>query len=314
MVDKKSIFETKMKQEREAREKELESEKRLRQKTPRKVPNAEKKEIERPVPVKRVSVSEKPVDKEIIISSFPEKEYLKETGLKSTAIVPKEESGMLKHAKATAARREAENNKSEIIFAGVVFADISAQCRSPNIITPCKKVEDDIKNYTGDINSPQPIDCTSDTLYSDSKAFDFSEILRVAGEEEYNSSPTKLLKTDRTPMRSSTMRTHLTDPVPIKAAIDIDVTPVQIEEEEEEEEELSDFAKQIRAKSEALNHQAEKPQCIDDNADYFIKKVKPQKPPRISKSVYTEFPPTYQEFIEAKNEVRIYTTECHTVF
>lgn len=296
--DKMSIFEKKMKEEREAREKEIEAENRLRQKFPR-------NPVVLDVPVTAMCVEK--VDKiPEKLSQSSEEEDVEIDPMMQDLKSPcpgKGETGMLKHVRSYSKNHDdlpelLSKDKHNVVThtpkkeerkaaTPKKMRKKAATPRKEAIRSETPKKEERSKNYTGDLNSPQPVDCTEDTELTESKAFDISEILKVA-EREKLGSPTK------TPIRSSTMKAQwVTTPV-VQPLLDIDVTPVRVDEDEDDE--PSQFAKQIRNRKEdmkAMHQSKEKAIKIE------VKKERPQKPPRISHS-QTDFPPTYQEYIASK--------------
>lgn len=120
---------------------------------------------------------------------------------------------------------------------------------SPHIIP--KSVSDhSIANFTGDINSPQPVDCTEDTIYSDSRAFDLSSILAIAAHREEAQAHLKPTKTHAN--RCSTMKV---EPFQILQALpELNMTPIknESEDDDDEQESLSEFAKAIKNKGKTI--------------------------------------------------------------
>ena len=216
-----SLFEEKMKQEKAAREKEIETENRLRKKTPR-LPSTEDK-----------SEGNEESKKEVAFALTSQKDNQPPTPKKCTN-VPSQGSDIHVEQKNVPTPKKYKN-----------VAPLS----------PAPVADASTKNFTGSISSPQPIDCTEDTTVSDSNAFDISAILKSAEAQKQVSPPPANTKpaphTARTPMRSSTMKVmNGATPVVSKPIFDIDLTPVQVEEPDES---LSDFAKQIKAKKNEIN-------------------------------------------------------------
>ena len=260
---KMSLFEEKMKQEKAAREKEIETENRLRKKTPR-LPSTEEK----------VEDSK---------NQNKDEEEKKEVAFALTSL--KDKQPTLKK-RTNVASQEKEQKKAPTPKKRKDIAPLS----------PATVADSPTKNFTGSLSSPQPIDCTEDTAVSDSNAFDISSILKSADAHKQLSPPPANTKPvprpdARTPMRSSTMKVvDGVTPVVAKPMFDIDLTPVQVEEPDES---LSDFAKQIKARKNEIN-------ALKDDMKKNGKPVKqaPVKPPRNN----TEFPPTYEEFVATKKD------------
>lgn len=285
-----SIFEEKMKQEREARKKELEIEARLRQKTPRKQPGSstdnDEDLKEKHTPMKNKEAETMSIDH---VSNKEEDVVFAITKPRACS-----KSSPLPAQNGTPTGREHTPNKNQERRGSNSTADEETPKKSKNFCSLSSIQETPLKNYTGSLSSPQPIDCTEDTCESDLKTFNLSEILRDA-EEEKSLSPTtnKIPRQDRTPLRSSTMKGET--PVFSKPIIDIDLTPVQMDDDE------SEFARALTAKANEILMEA-KTADVKEGGEEKSKR-KPKKPPRRHN---TEFPPTYEEFIAAKNdEVRI---------
>ena len=176
-----SIFEEKMKQEKAAREKEIETENRLKKKTPRQPSSTSSQDEQIQTPTE---------DKKEIAFAITTQQAKKPTP-KKRADLPTEEKEVAKPADVPTPKKR----KNVSI----------APSPAPTSDTP-------IKNFTGSISSPQPVDCTEDTAVSSSSenAFDISAILKAAETEQQLSPPpagTKTTRPDaRTPMRSSTMK------------------------------------------------------------------------------------------------------------
>jgi len=264
---KMSIFEEKMKQEKAAREKEIETENRLKKKTLRQPSSTSSQDEQVQTPTE---------DKKEVAFAVTTQQAKKPTPKKRVDL-PTEEKETAKPADIPTPKKR----KNVSI----------APSPAPSTATP-------IKNFTGSINSPQPVDCTEDTAVSSSSdnVFDISAILKAAETEQQLSPPpdgAKNARPDaRTPMRSSTMKVvNGATPVVPKPMfdIDIDLTPVHMEEPDES---ISEFAKQLRAKKNEIKIL---------KAESAKKQKAPQKPPRNN----TEFPPTYEEFVAAKKDGQI---------
>ena len=270
---KMSLFEEKMKQEKAAREKEIETENRLRKKTPRLASTEEKAEVD----IKKQTKDDKEEDgkKEVAFALTTQKEKQPPTPKKRTT---------------NNAEQEKEQKK---------------------VPTPKKRKDvaplspASTKDSTSSIGSPQPIDCTEDTTVSDSNAFDISAILKSADAHKQLSPPPANTKAAprpdaRTPMRSSTMKVvGGATPVLAKPIFDIDLTPVQVEEPDES---LSDFAKQIQAKKNEIKN-------LKSDMKKGSGKQPPVKPPRNN----TEFPPTYEEFVATKKDGVCLSLSLHII-
>lgn len=263
-----SLFEEKMRQEKAAREKEIETENRLRKKTPRLASTEEISEDNK----KKTKDDKEEEEKEVAFALTTQKDKQPPTPKKRTTNV---------------AEQEKEQKK----------APTPKKRKDVAPLSPVPVSDASTKNFTSSISSPQPIDCTEDTTVSDSNAFDISAILKSADAHKQLSPPPANTKAAprpdaRTPMRSSTMKVvDGATPVVAKPIFDIDLTPVQIEEPDES---LSDFAKQIQAKkNEIKNLKSDMKKGAGKTA-----KHPPVKPPRNN----TEFPPTYEEFVAAKKE------------
>lgn len=261
---KMSLFEEKMKQEKAAREKEIETENRLRKKTPRLASTEEKSEVD----ILKQTKGDKEEDgkKEVAFALTTQKEKQPPTPKKRTTNVA-EQAKDQKKVPTPKKRKD---------------------------VAPLSPAPASAKDSTSSISSPQPIDCTEDTTVSDSNAFDISAILKSADAHKQLSPPPANTKAAsrpdaRTPMRSSTMKVvGGATPVVAKPIFDIDLTPVQVEEPDES---LSDFAKQIQAKKNEINN-------LKSDMKKGSGKQPPVKPPRNN----TEFPPTYEEFVAAKKD------------
>jgi len=338
-----------MKEERAAREKEIETEKRLRQKTTRKPGSS--KNLEEPMEV----------DEPIKVSKTNEVKASDNVHMKASDNVrsmdsPKKKTGMMKHVVTTPSKtkhieRKVEDEKSstrdnikhkatekvrkEVKLASPQQGEITAIMNGINndlndfesrpsptqstktlkkhdkeipkpvlSLTPSYHLEE-TRNFTGDINSPQPIDCTEDTGVSDSNAFDISSILRAAEHEDTITSPQKVNTcTDKTPMRSSTMKVlNQQGPVMTKPVMEFDLTPVQMDEVEDEGT-MSEFQKQIRSKRKTIKTtiQQKKLKEMDAKGSSPQQQEKPVKPPRTrGHSVHvTNVPPSYDEYISKK--------------
>lgn len=278
---KMSIFEEKMKHEREARQKEIETENRLRKKTPRQ-PSTGQEETALPLET-QPEVKPAPIVQEV----KAEKEVaFAITKQRNKVPTPKKRPDKEDNEPAPVRKENEEPTPKK-------RKDLTVLAQTP---------EKTLKNFTGSISSPQPIDCTEDTCtVSDSQAFDISAILKEA-EREPELSPPSTVKyaarcDARTPMRSSTMKViHGEAPVLPKPMFDIDLTPVQMEDEES----ISEFAKQIKSKKREI--EAHKTELMKKPEQ----KQKPQKPPRQN----FELPPTYEEFVATKKDGNIPIEAC----
>ena len=275
-----------MKEERLAREKEIETEQRLRQKAPR----ATSVDIPEKMAKKGNKNLGSNVRKEI--TSKVTKNDINDSTDKSKRHTKDQESMHL--------------NQPTDVF-DVLHQQLLAFNTPPKPVvlkietsnSSKKEVDESSKNFTGDINSPQPIDCTDDTQVTnytlpsetmtevaDIKAFDISGILQAAN-ENIDGQP----RTDRTPYRSSTMKSQLSTVPSMRPLIDdIDVTPVKYSEVEVEDE-PSEFAKQLQLKKEAIVKLG-KEKNLNLELKVDEKKAIPTKPPRL--------PPTYSEFLSAE--------------
>ena len=324
-----------MKLEREARLREIETENRLRQKTPRTENNCEKRiDTETEVPKRPAAkVVSMDVDSNINVSSSSnskitnspavvspmdvnsktnvnspsltkmeqdiaktideieaaaneiEKENTKKKSIEGT---PKNSGGMMKHVRATpklsnaaaTTPRESEGRSSEVK---------TSEIKTPSL----EAISESTKNFTGDINSPQPVDYTHDTELSD--PFDISEILHIAEDRSKMLSPKKSVGT---PQRSSTMKVASIHAPFMKPMPDIDLTPILPEEYEDEE--ASEFTKAIREKKKSMRTKEQQVRLheIDYKVNEKQAKSIPQKPPRASRSQ----PPSYEQFLIEKHE------------
>ena len=211
------------------------------------------------------------------------------TGKKSIESTPKNTGGMMKHVRATpklsntaatTPQKESEPKSSKVR---------TSKSKTPSL----EAISESTKNFTGDINSPQPVDYTQDTELSD--PFDISEILHIAEDRSKMLSPKKSVGT---PQRSSTMKVASMHAPFMKPMPDIDLTPILPEEYEDEE--ASEFTKAIREKKKSMHTKEQQVRLHE--IDYKVKEKQaksiPQKPPRASKSQ----PPSYEEFLIEKHE------------
>jgi len=260
---KMSLFEEKMKQEREARQKEIDIENRLKKKTPRQL------------------VCEQ--DDDVMMMDAPPKPPRDEQNIKEVAFaLTSDKKAKLPTPKKRATVESAPKSPEKV-----------ATVEQQRDLVPASPApsEASTKNFTGSINSPQPIDCTEDTTVPEENTLDISSILKTS-EKDPTTAAKGVRNESRTPMRSSTMKVlnGETPVLPRPMMIDIDLTPVQMEEDENDS--ISEFAKQIKSKKEEIA--ALKSEDADNKT-----KEKPQKPPRQN----IDLPPTYKEFIAYKNNV-----------
>ena len=118
-----------------------------------------------------------------------------------------------------------------------------------------ENMESPVKNYTGDIHSPQPVDCTEDTIFSESQAFDVSSILRIAAHREEAQSH---LKSERGhPNRCSTMKVEPAHLAMVEPLPELNMTPIK-NDSEDDEEVLSEFAKAIKNKGKLMKRPDQK--------------------------------------------------------
>ncbi|XP_047128186.1 anillin [Hydra vulgaris] len=292
--DKKNIFEEKMKEERLAREKELETERKLKQKA------LKTASMEVPDNVsKKVSENLDSGVKKDITSKVNTKHSTDELKETTSKVNTKHSTDELKMNNKNEANIKNSTDVFDVLHKQLLAFDTPPKPvvqkiePSNNLNKEVHEVSEYSKNFTGDINSPQPIDCTDDTQVtdyslpsktitelSDTKAFDISGILQAANENKIDQT-----RNEKMPYRSSTMKSQLSGaPVMHPLINDIDLTPVKFEEEDEP----SEFAKQLQLKKESILSGKEKNIKLQDDE----KKFTPVKPPRL--------PPTYSEFLSTK--------------